>query len=67
MLCLCSCAQALSSCIEQGYAVAVLWLLIVVASLVGEPTGSWASIVAARDLGSCGFQALELGLSLCGA
>ena len=52
---------------SRGYAVAVLWLLIVVASLVGEPTVSWAPIVAACDPGSCGFQALELGLSCCGA
>ena len=52
--------------VSRCYSAAVLWLLIVVASLVAEPTGSWASVVAARDFGSCGFQALELGLSRCG-
>ena len=45
---------------------ALLWLLTVAASLAAEPTGSWASVVADRDLGSRGFQALELGLSRCG-
>ena len=29
--------------------------------------GMWASVVAARGLSSCGWQALELRLSSCGA
>lgn len=32
-----------------------------VASLVAEPTGSWAPVASPRDLGSRGFQALEPG------
>ena len=48
--------------VSRGYSATVLWFLVVVA----EPTGSWAPVVAARDLGSRGFQALELGLRHCG-
>ena len=50
------CAQAFSSCGEQGLLfVAVRGLLIVVASLVAE-----------HGLSSCGSQALERRLSSCG-
>ena len=44
-------------------------LLIAVGSLVAkrELEGTWASVVAARGLSSCGFQALEHRLSSRGA
>ena len=49
-----------------GYSLAaVLGLLIVVASLVAEHElqGTWAALVLARGLSSCGSRALEHGLS----
>ena len=71
------CAQAFSSCDEQGLLfVAVHGLLIAVASLVAEH-GLWVrgrqqlwhvgSVVVARGLSSCGLWALECRLSSCGA
>ena len=49
--------------------VAVCMLLLVVASLVADEAwdlGTWASVVVARGLSSCGSQALERRLSNCG-
>ena len=58
------CAQAFSSCGEQGLPfVAVRGLLIVVASRCG----AWAPVVVARGLSSCGSRALEHRLSSCDA
>ena len=57
-----------SSCGEQGLLfVVVRGLLIVVASLChrAQALGTWASVVAARGLSSCGSQALERRLSSC--
>ena len=53
---LCCCVRAFSSCGEQGLLfVVVRRLLIAVASLVAEwALGTWASVVAARRLSSCG-------------
>ena len=46
--------------------VVVCWLLIAVTSLVGHRLwGTWASVVAAHGLSSCGFQALQHRLSSC--
>ena len=43
-------------------------LLISVASLCGtQVLGTWASVVVAHGLSSCGLRALELRLSSCGA
>ena len=61
-------AQAFSSCSKQGLLIPVLHLLIEVASLVG----SWALwhagfSSAACELRTCGSEALECGLSSCGA
>ena len=58
---LCCCAQAFSSCDEQGpLFIAVRGLLIVVASLVAEHG------LQACGLSSCGSRALEHRLSSCG-
>ena len=78
MLGFCCYTRAFSSCGERELIfVAVRGLLIAVASLVAEHTGSrrvgfsscgaWASVVVARGLSSCGSWALEHGLSSCGA
>ena len=59
-LCLHCCMQALSSCGEQGLPVAAEpRLLFVVASLVPRHglQGTWASVIAARGLSSCGTRA----------
>ena len=51
--------------VNGGYSVAVLWPLIVVASLLVEH-GLWgtrALVVATRGLSSCGFWALGHGLN----
>ena len=67
---LCCCAWAFSSCSEQGLLfVAVCRLLIVVASLCCRAwaLGTWASVVVACELSSCGLWALECRLSSCGA
>ena len=55
---LCCCTRAFSSCSERRLLfVAVRGLLIVVASRCGEwALGSWASVVAAHRLNSCGTQ-----------
>ena len=56
--------------VSRGYTlVAGRWLLIVVASVVVELglLGPCASVVVARGLSSCGFQALEHGLNSCGS
>ena len=68
---------AFSSCGERGLLfVAVRGLLIVVVSLavstgsrrVGfSSCGTWASVVVAHGLSSCGSRALEPRLSSCGA
>ena len=62
------CMWACSSCGERGLLfVVVCGLLIAVASRCGaRALGTWASVVVARGLSSCGSQALELRLSSCG-
>ena len=63
------CTKAFSSCGELGLLfIAVCGLLIVVASLVVEHGlwDTWASVVVALRLSSCGSQALERRLSSCG-
>ena len=64
---LCCCAQAFSSCSEQGLLFVVAHgLLIAVASRCGEQAlGTWASVVAVCGLSSCGMRARRL--SSCGA
>ena len=60
--------RAFSSCGERGLLfVAVHWLLIAVACCRAWALGAQASVVVARGLGSCGLQALEHRLSICGA
>ena len=68
---LCCCAQAFSSCSEQGLLfIAVRRLL---SHCVGfscwgaRALGMWASVVVAHRLSSCGSRALERRLSSCGA
>ena len=63
------CAQAFSSCSEQGLLfVAVRRRLIAVASRCGaRALGARASVVVARGLNSCGSRALERRLGSCGA
>ena len=64
------CVRAFSSCGELGLLfVAVHGLLIAVASLCcgAWALGTWASVVAARGLSSCGSRALERRLSSCGS
>ena len=63
------CAQAFSSCGEQG-----LLFVAVPASHCGGfsccrawTLGVWASVVVERGLGSCGLWALERRLSSCGS
>ena len=59
-----------SSCSEEGLLfIAVCRLLIAVASPVAEHRlqGTWASVVVACGLSSCGSWALEHRLSSCGA
>ena len=62
--------RAFSSCGERGLLfIVVCGLLIAVASLCcgARDLGTWASVVVARGLSSCGLQALERRLSSCGA
>ena len=61
------CAPAFSSCSERGLLfIAVRGLLIAVASCCGaQALGTWASVVVARGLNSCGSRALEHRLSSC--
>ena len=57
---LCCCARAFSSCGERGLLfVAVHRLLIVVASICcgARALGTWASVIVARGLSSCGARA----------
>ena len=64
------CARAFSSCGEQGLLfVVVCKLLIAVTSLCcgARALGTWASVVVACELSSCGSQALESRLSSCGS
>ena len=63
------CAWAFPSCGEQrSLFVAVRGLPIAVASRCGaQAPGTWASVVVACGLSSCGSQALEHSLSSCGA
>ena len=64
------CMRAFSSCGERGLLfVEVRGLLTAVASLCCEAwaLGSWASVVAAHGLSSCGSRPLERRLSSCGA
>ena len=61
---------AFSSCGEWGLLfVAVCGLLIAVAFLCcgTQALGTWAAVVVARGLSSCGSWALERRLSSCGA
>ena len=63
------CAQAFSSCSEQGLLFVAVHrlLLIVVASRCGaQALGAQASVVVAHGLSSCGLRALERRLSSCG-
>ena len=62
-------ARAFSSCGECGLLfVGVRGLLIAVASHCRAwALGTWASVVAARGLTSCGSRAVEHRLSSCGA
>ena len=63
VLCVCYCAQAFSSCGEQGLLfVAVHGLLIVMACCRAQTLSVQASVVVACGLSSCGLQALELSL-----
>ena len=67
---ICCCVRAFFSCGERGLLfVAVHRLLIVVAFLCwgAWALGTWASVVAARGLSSCGSWAVEHRLSHCGA
>ena len=67
---LCCCAQAFSSCGKQGLVfIAVHGFLIAVSSLCCRAwvIGTWASVVVARGLSSCGSRAPEHRLSSCGA
>ena len=67
---LCCCTRAFTSCGEWGLLfVAVHGFLIEVASLCcgARALGTWASVVVARGLSSCGSWALECRLSSCGA
>ena len=61
-------SRVFSSCGERGLLfLAVRGLLIAVASRCGaQALGTWASVVVACGLGSCGSRALERGLSSCG-
>ena len=71
------CAQAFSSCGEQGYSFlwcvgfSLRWLLLLRSTgsrRVGfSSCGAWASLVLAHGLSSCGSRALERRLSSCGA
>ena len=66
---LCCCARAFCSCSEWRLIfVAVFRLLIVVASLCcgARALGTWASVVVACRLSSCGSRALKHRLSSCG-
>ena len=65
----CCCTRVFSSCGECGLLfVVVRWLLIAVASRCGaQALGTWASVVVAHGLSSCGSRALELRLSSCGS
>ena len=61
------CAQAFSSCGEQGLLfIVVRRLLIAVACCGARALGAWASVVVTHGLGSCGARALERKLSSCG-
>ena len=66
---LCYCAWAFSSCSDGGHsslqctAFSLWWLLFCGAWALG----TWASVVVARGLSSCGSRALERRLSSCGA
>ena len=63
------CAWAFSSCGERGLLfVAVCGLLIAVASLCcrAQALGTWAAVVVACGLSSCGTRALECRPSSCG-
>ena len=64
----------LSSSVSEGWGwgatlVAKQRLFVAVASLIAEHRiwGTWASVVAACELSSCGSWALEHSLSNCGA
>ena len=63
------CVWAFSSCGEWGLLfVVVRGLLIAVASRCGaRALGTWASVVVARRLRSCGSRALDHGLGSCDA
>ena len=70
LYCLCCCVGFSLVVASRGYSlVAILGLLIAVASLVVEygGEGTWASVVAARGFSSCDFRALEHGLNSHGA
>ena len=63
------CAWAFSSCSEQGLLFVAVgfslrWLLLLPRA---QALGTWASVVVADGLSSCGSQALEHRLSSCGA
>ena len=61
------CTRAFSSCGEwRLLLVVVRGLLIVVACCGVWALGTWASVVVAHGLSSCGLQALEHRLSSCG-
>ena len=64
------CTRAFSSGSEWGpHSVVVHRLCIAVASRVVQHRlyGAWSPVIAACRLSGCGSQALELGLSNCGA
>ena len=64
------CTWAFSSCGEQGllFTVVLIGLLIAVASCCrAQALGTWASVIVAHGLSSCGSRALERRPSSCGA
>ena len=67
---LCCCVWAFSSCGEQGLLFLLRWLLLLQSAgsrhAGFSSCGTWASVVVARRLSSCGSRALERRLSSCG-
>ena len=66
---LCCCTSLSLVAVSRGYfSVAVHWLLTAMPSLVAECglQGTWASVVAACRLSSCGSRALKHKLDSCG-
>ena len=66
----CCCSRAFSNCGKRGLLfvfVVVPGLLVAVTCCGARAPGTWASVVAARGLSSCGSRTLEHRLGSCGA